>query len=96
MILTTFMESVTMSVFAIVIVFLLLQIVTFAIGLLAKIQTKPTPSLPQPAAPASEKPFSIEDIKDEEMMVAALVASIDYRELTKTNVRVVSIREVKP
>lgn len=95
MILTTVLESVTMSVFAIVIVFLLLLIVTFAIELLAKMHSKPQPSLPQPANHNPVKAFSIEDIKEEDMMVAALVASIDYRELTKTNVRVVSIREVK-
>lgn len=35
------------------------------------------------------------DLNDEDATVAALVASIDYRNKTKKNIRVVSIREVK-
>mgnify|MGYP003291215999 CR=1 FL=1 len=37
----------------------------------------------------------IKDIKDEEMMAAALVATIDYHNETKKDVRVVSIKEIK-
>lgn len=35
------------------------------------------------------------DLNDDDATVAALVASIDYRNKTKKNIRVVSIREVK-
>lgn len=35
------------------------------------------------------------DLNDEDATVAAFVASIDYRNKTKKNIRVVSIREVK-
>lgn len=35
------------------------------------------------------------DLNDEDATVATLVASIDYRNKTKKNIRVVSIREVK-
>ncbi len=35
------------------------------------------------------------DLNDEDATVAALIASIDYRNKTKKNIRVVSIREVK-
>lgn len=35
------------------------------------------------------------DLNDEDAVVASLVASIDYREQTHRNVRVVSIREVR-
>ena len=35
------------------------------------------------------------DLNDEDATVAALVASIDYRNKTKKSIRVVSIREVK-
>lgn len=35
------------------------------------------------------------DLNDEDATVAALVASINYRNKTKKNIRVVSIREVK-
>ena len=37
----------------------------------------------------------MEDIKDDDMMAAALVATIDYHEETGENVRVVSIKEIK-
>lgn len=38
--------------------------------------------------------LKMEDIKDEDMMVAALVASIDYHNETKQDVKVVSIKEL--
>ena len=43
---------------------------------------------------APQKAFTAADIKDDDMMVAALVASIDYREETKENVRVVSVKQI--
>ena len=94
MILTTFAEGLTMSAFAIVVVFLLLELVTLSIEAMAKLQRRPKPEAVQPIL-ASDAVHSLEDIKDEDMLVAALTASIDYREQTKTNVRVVSIKEVK-
>ena len=41
------------------------------------------------------KVFSMEDIKDEDMLVAALIATIDYHNEIKKDVRVVSIKEIK-
>ena len=43
---------------------------------------------------APQKAFTAADIKDEDMMVAALIASIDYQEETKENVRVVSVKQI--
>ena len=40
------------------------------------------------------KPISIEDIKDEDMMVAALIATIDYAEEVKTDIRLKSIKQI--
>lgn len=40
------------------------------------------------------KPVSMEDIKDEDMMVAALIATIDYAEEIKTDIRLVSIKQI--
>lgn len=40
------------------------------------------------------KKISIEDIKDEDMMVAALVATIDYAEEVKTDIRLISIKQI--
>ena len=48
-----------------------------------------------PVAAAPQKKFSVEDIKDEDMMVAALVATADFIEETKkTDVRVVSVKQI--
>jgi len=41
-----------------------------------------------------KKPFTIADIKDEDMMVAALVATIDFANEKKTDVRLVSIKQI--
>lgn len=41
-----------------------------------------------------KKPISIEDIRDVDMMVAVLVATIDYATETKTDVRLVSIKQI--
>lgn len=40
------------------------------------------------------KPLTIEDITDEDMMVAALIATIDYATEVKTDVRLVSIKQI--
>ena len=40
------------------------------------------------------KSLTMEDIKDEDMMVAALVATIEYHNEVKEDVRVVSIKEL--
>ena len=43
----------------------------------------------------TRKAIKLEDIQDDDMMAAALVATIDYHEETGEDVRVVSIKEVK-
>ncbi len=43
----------------------------------------------------TRQPLKLEDIKDDDMMAAALVASIDYHNEIKEDVRVVSIKEIK-
>ncbi|HHU56455.1 MAG TPA: hypothetical protein GXZ48_07195 [Acholeplasmataceae bacterium] len=42
----------------------------------------------------NRKPFTIDDIKDEDMMVAALVATIDFASEKKTDVRLISIKQI--
>ena len=51
--------------------------------------------IPEELEKSDKKAISLADIKDEEMMAAALVATIDYHEETKEDVRVVSIKEIK-
>lgn len=60
-----------------------------------KKETKQEPvSKPQPVVSAPQKAFTMEDIKDEDMMVAALVATIDYHNETNEDVRVVSVKQI--
>lgn len=54
----------------------------------SKQENKPIVSVPQ-------KAFTMADITDDDMMAAALVATIDYHNETKKNVKVVSIKEIK-
>lgn len=42
----------------------------------------------------NHKKLSLSDIKDDDMMAAALVASIDYHNEIKKDVRVVSVKEL--
>ena len=59
-----------------------------------KEEKKETVAKPQPVVSAPQKAFTMEDIKDEDMMVAALVATIDYHNETKEDVRVVSVKQI--
>jgi hypothetical protein len=83
-ILTSLLEAFEISLLSILIVFLILYLVSLVVGLLKYMIEKP-----------KEKNFNIEDIKDEDMMVAALVASIEYRQTHKTDFKIKTIREIK-
>jgi hypothetical protein len=43
---------------------------------------------------AESQAFSLEEITDEDMMVAALIATIDYASETKKDVRLLSIKQI--
>ena len=75
------------------IVFLILFFISMVIESLKHIELKEKKPL---IVQEVKKKISIEDIKDEDMMVAALIASIDYQQVTKGDVQVVSIKEIKP
>jgi Na+-transporting methylmalonyl-CoA/oxaloacetate decarboxylase gamma subunit len=90
---SVFTEGLEISLFSIFIVFLLLSIVTLAISLLKHITVKEKTQAKKEEKTIT-KPISLSDIKDEDMMVAALVASIDYYNEMKKDVRVVSIKEI--
>ncbi len=91
---STFSEGLMISLFSVLIVFMLLGFIAFSIQLLKYIQEKPAIKRPL-IDKTAQKPFELSDIKDEDMMVAALVASIEYYKETKENVRVISIKEIK-
>ena len=81
----------------IAIVFLMLMLLWGIVALfkfLPKNKEKPALVEENKAASAPKEYISVEDIKDEDMMVAALVATIDYHDEVKEDVRVVSIKEI--
>lgn len=96
-------EAAIVSVVCILIVFSMLALLWLIVSLLKHINKLNKPKAKEEAkqeqvnvAPVLPKqPLKLEDIKDDDMMAAALVATIDYHEETKEDVRVVSIKEIK-
>lgn len=85
------------SIIAILIVFAVLAILVICISILSKIKFKKEDKreVQAPVFTEASKKISATDIKDEDMMVAALVATADYVEETKkTDARVVSIKQI--
>ena len=95
-----FVQALLVALVCILIVFGILVLLWGLVSLLkfvapkAKEEPKQV-AAPAPAQAAPRKAISLADIKDEEMMAAALVATIDYHEETQEDVRVVSIKEIK-
>ncbi len=85
------------AIVAILMVFLILILIIFLTELVAKaLNGNEKEETKEDAVTPVENPIINKlDLNDENATVAALVASIDYRLKSKTNVRVVSIREVK-
>ena len=86
------------AVFSIVLVFLILGLIiaiTYVVGLViqkfAKTEKAEESTTPA-AATASAKTV---DIPDDDAMAAVLVASVDYRNETKKDVKVISVKEIK-
>ncbi|PKK98035.1 MAG: hypothetical protein CVV57_09460 [Tenericutes bacterium HGW-Tenericutes-2] len=89
---STLSEGVFISLFSVMIVFMILGIIAFIIQSLQYIFKKP--EKPEIIKKPYVKPFELADITDDNMLVAGLVASIDYFEETKENVRILSIKEI--
>lgn len=85
------------AIVAILMVFLILILIIFLTELVAKVLKGEEKEEVEEniVTPVTSNKVSRLDLNDEDATVAALVASIDYRLKNKTNVRVVSIREVK-
>ncbi len=94
----TVAEGAFFSIVAILMVFTVLALLVVCVSLLSKIkfkEAKKESAAPVAVAAAPQKKFSVEDIKDEDMLVAALVATADFVEETKkTDARVVSIKQI--
>ena len=93
------LQGLIFSLIAIAIVFIILVIIILIVSLLSKInfakfdKKKAAPA--KPAASVSQKKLTIEDIKDDDMMVAALVATAEFVEETKEkDARLVSIKQI--
>lgn len=94
----TLADAGLIAVICIAIVFLMLLLLCFIVSAFKylpkkKVQVKKeVPTAPVVKAP--QKAFTMDDIKDEDMMVAALVATIDYHNETNEDVRVVSVKQI--
>lgn len=82
---------------SIAVVFAILIIIMFIVMIINRINIKSSKVksevVTQPTTPA-KKAITMEDIKDEDMMVAVLVATIDYRSQTKKDVRLVDVKQI--
>ena len=84
------------AIVATIMVFIILILIIFLTELVAKaLKGKEEKLEENVVTPVTSNTVTRLDLNDENATVAALVASIDYRLKNKTDVRVVSIREVK-
>ena len=77
---------------AILMVFAILVLIIFCVNLLKLVNKKDVKEEITEKNP--QKVLTIEDITDEDMMAAALIATIDYASETKKDVRLVSIKQI--
>lgn len=94
----SFIDSLSITAICVLIVFLMLILLALVVAAFqlfsGKKQEAPVQEEVQPVTYTQPSSLKLEDIKDEDMMVAALVATIDYHEETKQDVRVVSIKQI--
>ncbi len=91
-----YLTGAIVAIVAIMMVFLILILIIFLTELVAKaLKGEEKEEEAEESIVTPVKSCSRLDLNDENATVAALVASIDYRLKNKTNVRVVSIKEVK-
>lgn len=83
------------SLVAIIIVFVILVIIILCVNALSKIKFKEKVKTPVVMPSPSVKKLTIDDIKDEDMMVAALVATACFfDEVKEKDARLVSIKQI--
>ncbi len=90
------------SVISVLLVFTILAVIiaiTFGAGKIidscAKKDDKTTPATQKTPSNMSAQSKIDVDMNDEDAIVATLVASIDYRQQTKKDIKVISIKEIK-
>ena len=95
-----FFETLLVSLVAIAFVFLILFVIILCVSIMQKLfasinkEEKTSKPVKAPAAKPVAKEVKNVEIKDEDMMVAALIATIDYANETKKDVRLVSIKQI--
>lgn len=94
----SFFDGLSVTAICVLIVFAMLILLALAVALFQFIKGGDN-KVEEVAAPvvSTRQPrpsLKLEDIKDDDMMAAALVATIDYYEETKQDVRVVSIKQI--
>ena len=82
-----FLLGLLISLVAILIVFAILLIICFSVNILKTVGKKALTK-------EQEQEVSIDDIKDEDMMAAVLVATIDFVSENKKDARVVSVKQI--
>lgn len=91
-------DSLSITAICVLIVFIMLILLALVVASFqlfsGKKQEEPVQEVEQPVTYTQPSSLKLEDIKDEDMMVAALVATIDYHEETQQDVRVVSIKQI--
>lgn len=94
----SFSDAIIVTVICMIIVFLMLILIMGLVMLLKFVAPKETTKSNEQKNNVENrkevKKLKLEDIKDEDMMVAALVATIDYHNETNEDVRVVSIKQI--
>ena len=83
---------------SILMVFVILLVIIGLTEIVGKLLNKTVEKTAEPVkeeVKEAVKAYSPLDENDEDAMVAALVASIDYREQTHMNIKVLSVKEVK-
>ncbi len=94
----SFVDACLVALVCIIIVFAMLALLWGIVSVFKIIAPKEKANSKQenkPVVTAPQKAFTMADITDDDMMAAALVATIDYHNETKKNVKVVSIKEIK-
>ena len=89
-----YLTGALVAIIATLMVFIILILIIFLTDLVAKMLNGKKPQVIDNVSSTPE-PVSKLDLNDEDATVAALVASIDYRLKNKTNVKVISIKEVR-
>ena len=98
--LNAFVDGLLPALISILVVFVVLAIIMVIVMLLNKINGKEKKEVNNenvaslPTSSNVTKKVTMEDIKDEDMMVAVLVATIDYRNQVKEDVRLVNVKQI--